>query len=152
MTGVFGYRRKRKIAKNRRPKSTTLIATTILNVGILVLETWCQGRGRVTRNWFATKGAGSAIPTGVYLDFRDAIKRDGRNVIAGKYGTHMYAKITGEDPYSSPMRIYPAVHYTMGGLWVDYGLMSNLRSLLSRVRRIFPITALGASALDAGIE
>src|SRR6476660_2420938 len=64
---------------------------------------------------------------GVYLDFRDAIKRDGRDKIAEKYGNlfEMYERITGEDPYQVPMRIYPAVHYTMGGLWVDYQLMSN---------------------------
>ncbi|MEK7691895.1 MAG: fumarate reductase/succinate dehydrogenase flavoprotein subunit, partial [Bdellovibrionota bacterium] len=93
----------------------------------------------------------------VYLDFRDAIKRDGRNVIAGKYGNlfHMYAKITGEDPYSSPMRIYPAVHYTMGGLWVDYGLMSNLPGLFVAGEANFSdhgANRLGASALMQGLN
>src|SRR6185312_2730710 len=58
----------------------------------------------------------------VYLDFRDAIKRDGLQKISEKYGNlfQMYEKITDENPYKTPMRIYPAVHYTMGGLWVDY--------------------------------
>src|ERR1700758_1501861 len=62
----------------------------------------------------------------VYLDFRDAIQRLGKHVIKEKYGNlfDMYLNITGEDPYESPMRIFPAIHYTMGGLWVDYNLMS----------------------------
>ncbi len=61
---------------------------------------------------------------GVYLDFADSIKRLGRNVIEERYGNlfDMYLQITGENPYEVPMRIYPAVHYTMGGLWVDYNL------------------------------
>jgi succinate dehydrogenase / fumarate reductase flavoprotein subunit len=65
----------------------------------------------------------------VFLDFQDAIKRDGEDVIRKKYGNlfHMYHKITAEDPYKQPMRIFPAVHYTMGGLWVDYNLMSNVQ-------------------------
>ena len=64
----------------------------------------------------------------VYLDFADAIKRLGVDTIQAKYGNlfHMYQKITDEDPYKVPMRIYPAIHYTMGGLWVDYNLMSNV--------------------------
>src|SRR2546425_1283924 len=63
----------------------------------------------------------------VYLDFKDAIERLGADVIKEKYGNlfHMYQKITDENPYKSPMRIYPAIHYTMGGLWVDYNLMST---------------------------
>ena len=63
---------------------------------------------------------------GVYLDFADAIKRLGRKAVEAKYGNlfDMYAQITGENPYETPMRIYPAVHYTMGGLWVDYDLQS----------------------------
>ena len=64
----------------------------------------------------------------VYLDFADAIERDGKATIAAKYGNlfQMYEKITGEDPYETPMMIYPAIHYTMGGLWVDYNLMSTV--------------------------
>ena len=64
---------------------------------------------------------------GVYLDFSDAIQNFGKKTISDRYGNlfQMYERITGEDPYKTPMRIYPAVHYTMGGLWVDYDLMSN---------------------------
>ena len=68
------------------------------------------------------------LKNGVYLDFGSAIDRLGRSVIEERYGNlfEMYERITDEDPYKFPMRIYPAVHYTMGGLWVDYNLMSNL--------------------------
>jgi succinate dehydrogenase / fumarate reductase flavoprotein subunit len=67
----------------------------------------------------------------VYLDFRDAIQTQGRDTIAAKYGNlfDMYQRISGENPYEVPMRIYPAVHYTMGGLWVDYHLMSTIPGL-----------------------
>jgi succinate dehydrogenase / fumarate reductase flavoprotein subunit len=67
----------------------------------------------------------------VYLDFEDAINRFGKNVISDRYGNlfDMYQRITDENPYKSPMRIFPAVHYTMGGLWVDYNLMSNIPGL-----------------------
>ncbi|MBN2666152.1 MAG: fumarate reductase/succinate dehydrogenase flavoprotein subunit [Bacteroidales bacterium] len=72
-------------------------------------------------------------PTGiaVYLDFRDSINKQGKNAIEGKYGNlfEMYRTITGSDPYSEPMRIYPAGHYTMGGLWVDYELMTTIPGL-----------------------
>src|SRR5258706_8656033 len=68
---------------------------------------------------------------GVYLDFADAIRRLGRDLIEERYGNlfEMYQRITGEDPYGAPMRIYPAVHYTMGGLWVDYDLMGTIPGL-----------------------
>ena len=68
---------------------------------------------------------------GVYLDFRDSIKRLGENVIRERYGNlfDMYERITGENPYKVPMRIFPALHYSMGGLWVDYNLMSNVPGL-----------------------
>src|SRR5690606_21379079 len=71
------------------------------------------------------------LHNGVYLDFRDAIKRLGRATIEQRYGNlfDMYRNITGDDPYEVPMRIYPAPHYTMGGLWVDYNLMSNIPGL-----------------------
>ena len=67
----------------------------------------------------------------MYLDFKDAIGRLGKDAIEAKYGNlfHMYQKITDANPYAEPMMIYPAVHYTMGGLWVDYNLMSNLPGL-----------------------
>jgi len=92
----------------------------------------------------------------VYLDFRDAIQRDGADTIRGKYGNlfQMYAKITGDDPYSTPMRIYPAVHYTMGGLWVDYNLESTIPGLFVLGEANFSdhgANRLGASALMQGL-
>ncbi|MDX9788849.1 MAG: fumarate reductase/succinate dehydrogenase flavoprotein subunit [Desulfobacterales bacterium] len=92
----------------------------------------------------------------VYLDFEDAIKRDGRGVIEKKYGNlfQMYEKITAENPYETPMMIYPAVHYTMGGLWVDYNLMSTLDGLFVLGEANFSdhgANRLGASALMQGL-
>jgi succinate dehydrogenase / fumarate reductase flavoprotein subunit len=92
----------------------------------------------------------------VYLDFKDAINRDGRNIIEKKYGNlfQMYEKITAQDPYKAPMMIYPAVHYTMGGLWVDYNLMSNLEGLFILGEANFSdhgANRLGASALMQGL-
>jgi len=92
----------------------------------------------------------------VYLDFADAIRRDGRAVIERKYGNlfQMYEKITGDDPYETPMKIYPAVHYTMGGLWVDYNLMSTLEGLFVLGEANFSdhgANRLGASALMQGL-
>ena len=93
----------------------------------------------------------------VYMDFRDAIKRDGEDTIRKKYGNlfHMYQKITAENPYKVPMKIYPAVHYTMGGLWVDYHLMSNLPGLFVLGEANFSdhgANRLGASALMQGLS
>jgi succinate dehydrogenase / fumarate reductase flavoprotein subunit len=93
---------------------------------------------------------------GVYLDFADAIQRLGRKTIQEKYGNlfEMYNRITDEDPYSVPMRIYPATHYTMGGLWVDYNLMSNLPGLHVLGEANFSdhgANRLGASALMQGL-
>jgi succinate dehydrogenase / fumarate reductase flavoprotein subunit len=101
------------------------------------------------------RGAGET-GLSVYLDFADAIKRLGRETIDAKYGNlfHMYRKITDEDPYSVPMRIYPAIHYTMGGLWVDYNLMSNLPGLHVLGEANFSdhgANRLGASALMQGL-
>lgn len=92
----------------------------------------------------------------VYLDFADAIKRNGQDWVAEKYGNlfDMYKQITGEDPYTQPMRIYPAVHYTMGGLWVDYNLMSNIQGLHVLGEANFSdhgANRLGASALMQGL-
>jgi succinate dehydrogenase / fumarate reductase flavoprotein subunit len=92
----------------------------------------------------------------VYLDFADAIARLGADVIAARYGNlfDMYKKITDEDPYRVPMRIYPAIHYTMGGLWVDYNLMSNVRGLHVLGEANFSdhgANRLGASALMQGL-
>jgi succinate dehydrogenase / fumarate reductase, flavoprotein subunit len=93
---------------------------------------------------------------GVYLDFRDAIGRLGREAISERYGNlfEMYEKITGEDPYHVPMRIYPAPHYTMGGLWVDYDLMTTVPGLFSIGEANFSdhgANRLGASALMQGL-
>ena len=92
----------------------------------------------------------------VYLDFRDAIARLGPHVIHERYGNlfDMYQRITGEDPYSVAMRIYPAIHYTMGGLWVDYNLMSNVPGLYVIGEANFSdhgANRLGASALMQGL-
>jgi succinate dehydrogenase / fumarate reductase flavoprotein subunit len=92
----------------------------------------------------------------VYLDFADAIQREGVDYIRDKYGNlfDMYEKITAENPYEVPMRIYPAVHYTMGGLWVDYNLMSNLPGLYVLGEANFSdhgANRLGASALMQGL-
>ncbi|MEU1602622.1 fumarate reductase/succinate dehydrogenase flavoprotein subunit [Micromonospora matsumotoense] len=93
---------------------------------------------------------------GVYLDFADAIDRLGRKAIEAKYGNlfEMYERITGEDPYQVPMRIYPAVHYTMGGLWVDYDLQSTIPGLFVIGEANFSdhgANRLGASALMQGL-
>ncbi|WP_437903762.1 fumarate reductase/succinate dehydrogenase flavoprotein subunit [Sorangium sp. So ce327] len=93
---------------------------------------------------------------GVYLDFSDAIRRLGKPAIAERYGNlfDMYERITGDDPYSVPMRIYPAIHYTMGGLWVDYNLMSTIPGLYVLGEANFSdhgANRLGASALMQGL-
>jgi succinate dehydrogenase / fumarate reductase flavoprotein subunit len=93
---------------------------------------------------------------GVYLDFKEAIGRLGKTLIAERYGNliEMYERITGEDPYTSPMRIFPAVHYTMGGLWVDYHLMSTIPGLFVLGEANFSdhgANRLGASALMQGL-
>jgi succinate dehydrogenase / fumarate reductase flavoprotein subunit len=93
---------------------------------------------------------------GVYLDFRDALKRLGKEVISERYGNlfDMYERITGENPYEVPMRIYPASHYTMGGLWVDYNLMSTIPGLFVIGEANFSdhgANRLGASALMQGL-
>ena len=96
------------------------------------------------------------VRRGVYLDFADAIDRLGRDAIEEKYGNlfDMYARITGENPYEVPMRIYPAVHYVMGGVWVDYDLMSTIPGLFVTGEANFSdhgANRLGASALMQGL-
>ncbi len=96
------------------------------------------------------------MKNGVYLDFRDAIQRLGKAVVSERYGNlfQMYEKITGEDPYEVPMRIYPAPHYTMGGLWVDYELMTTVPGLFAIGEANFSdhgANRLGASALMQGL-
>jgi succinate dehydrogenase / fumarate reductase, flavoprotein subunit len=94
---------------------------------------------------------------GVYLDFKDAIERLGRPAVEAKYGNlfEMYQRITGDDPYEVPMRIYPAIHYTMGGLWVDYDLRSTIPGLFVGGEANFSdhgANRLGASALMQGLS
>jgi succinate dehydrogenase / fumarate reductase flavoprotein subunit len=109
----------------------------------------------IKREVDAGRGVGP-LKNGVYLDFGEALARLGFSVIAERYGNlfQMYERITGEDPYVVPMRIYPAVHYTMGGLWVDYNLMSNLPGLYVIGEANFAdqgANRLGASALMQGL-
>lgn len=101
------------------------------------------------------RGVGST-GVAVYLDFRDAIKRDGEQAIRERYGNlfQMYERITDEDPYVVPMRIYPAVHYTMGGLWVDYNLQTTVPGCFALGEANFSdhgANRLGASALMQGL-
>lgn len=101
------------------------------------------------------KGVGQT-KVAVYLDFKHAIERDGRDVVAAKYGNlfEMYQRITDESPYEQPMRIYPAVHYTMGGLWVDYNLQTTIPGLHAIGECNFSehgANRLGASALMQGL-
>ncbi len=102
------------------------------------------------------EGRGVNGTESVYLDFADAIKRLGKKSIEEKYGNlfEIYQTITGEDPYSTPMKIYPAPHYTMGGLWVDYNLMSSIKGLFVLGEANFSdhgANRLGASALMQGL-
>ncbi len=97
------------------------------------------------------------LKNGVYLDFADAINRLGKSVVEERYGNlfEMYARITGEDPYTVPMRIYPASHYTMGGVWVDYELMTTIPGLYAAGEANFSdhgANRLGASALMQGLS
>ena len=101
------------------------------------------------------RGVGS-LKNGVYLDFADSIGRLGKETIKARYGNlfDMYERITGEDPYSVPMRIYPATHYTMGGLWVDYNLQTTVPGLFALGEANFSdhgANRLGASALMQGL-
>jgi succinate dehydrogenase / fumarate reductase flavoprotein subunit len=101
-------------------------------------------------------GGVGPLKNGVYLDFSDATQRLGEDMIRERYGNlfDMYERITAEDPYKVPMRIYPAVHYTMGGLWVDYNLMSNVPGLFVLGEANFSdhgANRLGASALMQGL-
>ncbi|RMF52384.1 MAG: fumarate reductase/succinate dehydrogenase flavoprotein subunit [Bacteroidetes bacterium] len=129
------------------------------------LEEWYPSFGNLVPRDIASRAAkrvcdmGYGVgPTGraVYLDFSDAIKRLGREVIYQRYGNlfEMYEEITGESPWETPMRIYPAVHYTMGGLWVDYNLMTNIEGLYAIGEANFSdhgANRLGASALMQGL-
>src|SRR5690349_12410899 len=109
----------------------------------------------IKREVDAERGVGP-LKNGVYLDFSESIGRLSRDVVEERYGNlfEMYERITGEDPYVVPMRIYPAIHYTMGGLWVDYDLMSNVPGLFVLGEANFSdhgANRLGASALMQGL-
>jgi succinate dehydrogenase / fumarate reductase flavoprotein subunit len=129
------------------------------------LETRYPSFGNLVPRDVASRNAKSVVDegrgvgplrNGVYLDFADSIQRLGRETIEDKYGNlfQMYERITGENPYEVPMRIYPAPHYTMGGLWVDYNLMSNVDGLFVIGEANFSdhgANRLGASALMQGL-
>src|SRR5699024_1818364 len=111
---------------------------------------------RSKRDWSSDVCSSDLGGLGVYLDFADAIERMGRDTVEAKYGNlfDMYQQITGENPYEVPMRIYPAVHYTMGGLWVDYDLQSTIPGLYVTGEANFSdhgANRLGASALMQGL-
>ena len=129
------------------------------------LERLYPSFGNLTPRDIASRRAKEAVDTGhgvgelsngVYLDFADAINRLGKPVITARYGNlfEMYERITGDDPYEEPMRIYPAPHYTMGGLWVDYNLESTIPGLFVIGEANFSdhgANRLGASALMQGL-
>jgi succinate dehydrogenase flavoprotein subunit len=129
------------------------------------LETKYPSFGNLVPRDVASRNAKEQCDTGkgvgetglaVYLDFEDAIRREGKEGIDQKYGNlfQMYEKITGENPYETPMMIYPAVHYTMGGVWVDYDLMSTVPGLFVLGEANFSdhgANRLGASALMQGL-
>lgn len=129
------------------------------------LEEWYPSFGNLVPRDIASRAAKRVCDMGygvgstgraVYLDFSDAIQRLGREVIYQRYGNlfEMYEEITGESPWETPMRIYPAVHYTMGGLWVDYNLMTNIEGLYAIGEANFSdhgANRLGASALMQGL-
>ncbi len=107
---------------------------------------------------YVTDEGRSVVPNGeaVYLDFSESISRLGKNVVESRYGNlfEMYERIVAEDPYATPMKIFPAVHYTMGGMWVDYNLMTNIPGLYSLGEANFSdhgANRLGASALMQGL-
>ncbi|APJ02882.1 fumarate reductase/succinate dehydrogenase flavoprotein subunit [Silvanigrella aquatica] len=107
---------------------------------------------KICDDGFGVGGAGLSV----YLDFKDKIKERGKNYLEEKYGNlfQMYEKIVGDDPYQKPMRIYPAIHYTMGGLWVDYNLMSSVPGLFVLGEANFSehgANRLGANALLQGL-
>lgn len=158
MMGAFGFLRMRMINVHLE-KFQTRTAIIILRDGIQPLEIWFH-EDAASRNAKAVCDEGRGIgDTGlaVYLDFASAIERLGSKTIEERYGNlfEMYKLITDEDAYQVPMRIYPAVHYTMGGLWVDYNLMSTVPGLFVLGEANFSdhgANRLGASALMQGLS
>ncbi|WP_420176934.1 fumarate reductase/succinate dehydrogenase flavoprotein subunit [Luteococcus sp. OSA5] len=116
-----------------------------------------RGVGPAVREVDPDTGEERMVRRGVYLDFSDAINRMGQKAVEAKYGNlfDMYQQITAENPYETPMRIYPAVHYTMGGVWVDYDLMTSIEGLYCTGEANFSdhgANRLGASALMQGLS
>ena len=148
-------RRRHRAPRTRSPRTSATTTSSASTPASATSPRATSPRARPRR--CATRAAASArAACGVYLDFSDAIKRLGVNVIRERYGNlfEMYDRITGEDPYKVPMRIYPAVHYTMGGLWVDYNLMSTIPGLFVGGEANFSdhgANRLGASALMQGL-
>ena len=148
----------RRATSATRARSPRTSATTTWSGSTRRSATWCPRdiASRAAKN-VCDEGRGVGPGgLGVYLDFADAIERLGRKAVEAKYGNlfDMYAQITGEDPYETPMRIYPAVHYTMGGLWVDYDLQSTIPGLFVIGEANFSdhgANRLGASALMQGL-
>ena len=143
---------KRRPIKFRKPNATTTSSAAIRALGISCRAMWPLAMQR----YVCDEGRGvGETGLGVYLDFADAIRRLGRNTIEERYGNlfDMYQRITDEDPYKVPMRIYPAIHYTMGGLWVDYNLMSTIPGLFVLGEANFSdhgANRLGRKCADAG--
>ena len=126
--------------------------TTTWNGAIRLLVTWFQGMWHQEQRKKDVNSTGLAV----FLDFRDAIGRLGKDVIEAKYGNlfQMYEKITDDNPYEVPMMIYPAIHYSMGGVWVDYELHTTIPGLFATGESNFSdhgANRLGASALMQGL-
>ena len=139
--------------RSPRPNATTTWSASIRRSATSP-PAMCASRAAM-RMIDANRGVGP-LKNGVYLDFADAIARLGKDVIEARYGNlfEMYQRITDENPYQVPMRIYPAPHYTMGGLWVDYNLMTNVPGLYCIGEANFSdhgANRLGASALMQGL-
>ena len=155
---IWVPKKKEDIAASRPTRYPKTIATTISSGSIRASATWppvTSPPARPRKQCDDGRGVGPG-GRGVYLDFADSIKRLGENIIRERYGNlfEMYERITDENGYKVPMRIYPAPHYAMGGLWVDYNLMSNIPGLFVLGEANFSVhgaNRLGASALMQGL-
>ena len=158
----LGAQEQGRTATRTRATSPRRTATTTSSGSTRPSATWSPAtsrRAQAKNMCDEGRGVGpevDGVRRGVYLDFADAIERLGRDAIEEKYGNlfDMYAQITGENPYEVPMRIYPAVHYVMGGLWVDYDLQSTIPGLFVTGEANFSdhgANRLGASALMQGL-
>ncbi len=157
MTGAFGFRRRRettdRLHRFRRTERDYYLERKYPSYGNLAPRDIASRAAKEACDDERGVGPGGK---GVYLDFADSIKRLGEKAIRERYDNlfEMYERITGENAYQTPMRIYPAVHYTMGGSWVDYNLMSTLPGLFVIGEANFSdhgANRLGASALMQGL-